>query len=62
MKISLLFILISISVVACSSSDEKNQEVLLTLDWYPNANHAGIYLKKIVLIYLSNLQHILQLF
>ena len=43
MKFSLILILMSIFVLACSSSDEKNQEVLLTLDWYPNANHAGIY-------------------
>ena len=43
MKFSLILILMSIFILACSSSDEKNQEVLLTLDWYPNANHAGIY-------------------
>ena len=43
MKFSLILILMSIFILACSSSDVKNQEVLLTLDWYPNANHAGIY-------------------
>ncbi|MFL2664407.1 MAG: ABC transporter substrate-binding protein [Dehalococcoidia bacterium] len=44
MKIKILFILVSILLIGCSSSDENKEKALLTLDWYPNANHAGIYL------------------
>jgi len=43
LKIKLLSILLSILIIGCSGSDETKEKVLLTLDWYPNANHAGIY-------------------
>ena len=42
-KFLLLFaVLTSLAVVACSS-DSESEDLVLTLDWFPNANHAGIY-------------------
>jgi putative hydroxymethylpyrimidine transport system substrate-binding protein len=32
-----------IVVIACSSDDGEAEDVVITLDWFPNANHAGIY-------------------
>ena len=45
MKIIFLYVvcLISMAVVGCSDSDTESQELILTLDWFQNANHAGIY-------------------
>ena len=45
MKIIFLYVvcLISMAVVGCSDSDAESQELILTLDWFQNANHAGIY-------------------
>ena len=40
MKI-LITLLFSILLIGCST--DKNDEVSLALDWYPNSNHAGIY-------------------
>ena len=41
-----LFLLIavftSLVIVACTSEREP-EDLVLTLDWFPNANHAGIY-------------------
>ena len=45
MKIIFLYVvcLISMAFVGCSDSDTESQELILTLDWFQNANHAGIY-------------------
>ena len=40
MKI-MITLLFSILLIGCST--DKNDEVSLALDWYPNSNHAGIY-------------------
>jgi putative hydroxymethylpyrimidine transport system substrate-binding protein len=33
----------SVLVIACSSGDGEAEDIVITLDWFPNANHAGIY-------------------
>jgi len=44
MKRFVLFLSVIFSVALVACGDESSQdEVVLTLDWFPNANHAGIY-------------------
>ena len=40
--LSLVSIILTLILVAACGSEEK-QKVKLALDWYPNANHAGLY-------------------
>ena len=39
----LVLALATIVAVACSGGDDKDK-VTLALDWFPNANHAGLYM------------------
>jgi ABC-type nitrate/sulfonate/bicarbonate transport system substrate-binding protein len=48
MWILLLFVLV-MSITGCSSSttDSKQKEVTVVLDWTPNTNHTGLYVAKV---------------
>ncbi|MDP6667291.1 MAG: ABC transporter substrate-binding protein [Dehalococcoidia bacterium] len=43
MKKFLLLIAVLVLPVVATCSDGESEEIVLTLDWFPNANHAGIY-------------------
>ena len=44
----LLLILVATTpmALACGEEEEEMVKVKLALDWYPNANHAGLYIAQ----------------
>jgi putative hydroxymethylpyrimidine transport system substrate-binding protein len=42
--IGMLFVIAALGLAACTSDDEGLKDVRLALDWFPNANHAGLFL------------------
>ena len=43
----LLVLILAVAITACAGGDEKEAvSVKLALDWYPNANHAGLFVAQ----------------
>lgn len=47
-KISIIISLLFLTVifVACGKTNETNEKITFTLDWFPNTNHTGVYVAK----------------
>ena len=41
-----LFVFTILTAVSCSGGDKSVESIKLALDWYPNANHIGIYIAQ----------------
>ena len=42
--IVVLFVFTVLTAVSCDGGDDSVESVRLALDWYPNANHIGLYI------------------
>ena len=41
-----LFVFTILTAVSCGGEDESVESIKLALDWYPNANHIGLYIAQ----------------